>query len=219
MLYPRPLPEDLAPPSRTPASLIDRLVAGDEDAFAELVRGHGPRLLAVASRYLPCKADAEDAVQEAYVNVVRYIHGFNRTSLLETWLHRIVVNCALMILRSRRRRPVLTNAQPETFAGMTSRAHGASVGLPIERLEHDEQRSLFRASLEGLPPMQRSVVHLRYANNLQVSAIANMLGVSAATVKTRLHRARRGLKHSIGAPARVKEAPEAAVGRMRASPP
>jgi len=199
MLYPRPLPEALSPPVSPSASFLDRLIAHDDDAFAELVRVHGPRLLAVASRYLPCKADAEDAVQEAYVNVVRYIHGFNRTSRLETWLHRIVVNCALMMLRSRRRRPVLTNTEPETFGGMTSRTHGAAVALPVERLEHDEQRRIFRASLNGLPPTQQSAIHFRYGSNLQVSAIANMLDVSTSTVKTRLHRARRRLKDSLGA--------------------
>ncbi len=199
MLAPRPFPEAVSPPHHPSADFLDRLMAHDDRAFAELVRVHGARLLAVATRYLPCKADAEDAVQEAYVNVVRYIHGFNRASRLETWLHRIVVNCALMILRTRRRRPVLTNAEPETFGSMTSRVRGAAVALAGDRLERDEEQRLFQASLYALPPAQRSALHFRYGSDLPVLAIADMLDVSTSTVKTRLHRARRNLELSLGA--------------------
>ena len=90
-------------PTRARVDLVDRLVTHDESAFDELVRTYRPRMMAVASRYLPRADDAEDAVQEAFVNVVRSIAGFKRESSLETWIHRVVVNCALMSLRHRRR--------------------------------------------------------------------------------------------------------------------
>jgi len=201
MLATPPLPVALSPPQHTSADFLDRLIRHEDDAFAELVRIHGPRLLAVATRYLPCRADAEDAVQEAYVNVVRYIHGFNRASRLETWLHRIVVNCALMSLRTRRRRPVLTNAESETIGSMTSRVRGAPVALPPDPLEREEGRRLFRASLHALPPTQQSALALRYESGMPVRSIANLLDVSTSTVKTRLHRARRSLGFALGAPA------------------
>lgn len=85
--------------------LVDRLIARDASAYEELVRAHGPRMLAVASRYLPFRADAEDALQDAFTNVFRLIAAFQRASGIDTWLHRLVVDCALMRLRLRRHQP------------------------------------------------------------------------------------------------------------------
>src|SRR5262245_49666803 len=85
--------------------LVTRLKAGDETAFAGLVRTLGGRLLAVARRVLRDEDLARDAVQDAFVSVFRAIRGFDGESQLSTWLHRIVVNAALMRLRAQRRRP------------------------------------------------------------------------------------------------------------------
>lgn len=184
-------------PDHPSSDFLDRLIAQDADAYAELVRAHGPRLLSVASRYLRCQADAEDAVQEAFVNVVRYVAGFNRDSKLETWLHRIVVNCALMILRTRRRRPVLTNAEAEMFGEMESPTRRGAVASPSARLERDEEVRLLRESIGALPPVQQTTFQFRHESGMQVHAIAAMLEVSPSTVKTRLHRARRALQSAL----------------------
>jgi RNA polymerase sigma factor (sigma-70 family) len=85
--------------------LVEGLRRGDEEAFAALVRREGARLLATARRLLGSTQDAEDAVQEAFLQAHRAIDRFNGDSRLSTWLHRIVVNAALMKLRSRRRKP------------------------------------------------------------------------------------------------------------------
>ena len=86
------------------AVLLDGLRRGDDHAFATLVRQHAGRMLATARRLLRDGDEAEDAVQEAFVSAARAIGGFAGDSKLSTWLHRIVVNTALMRLRSRRRR-------------------------------------------------------------------------------------------------------------------
>lgn len=200
MLDTRPLPVTESPPRCASADFLDRLVAHDEGAFSELVHVHGPRLLAVATRYLPCQADAEDAVQEAFVNVVRFVGAFNRESAFETWLHRIVVNCALMILRARRRRPVITNADTQLTGSMASPVRGGSIGAPDAALEELEWTRKVLASVCVLPPVQQSAFRLRYRDGFGVHAIADMLDVSPSTVKTRLHRARRTLQASLGAP-------------------
>ncbi len=184
-------------PTPSPFDLLDRLIAHDADAYAELVHAHGPRLLAVASRYLRCQADAEDAVQEAFVNVVRYVAGFNRESKLETWLHRIVVNCALMILRTRRRRPVLTNAEAEMFGEMESPTRPGGGDAPSARVEREEEVRLLREAIGALPPVQRTTFQFRHESGLPIHAIAAMLAVSPSTVKTRLHRARRTLENTL----------------------
>src|SRR5438034_8131282 len=87
------------------AALVDRLRAGDSQAFEELVRTYGGRLLAVARRLTRNDEDAQDVVQSAYLSAFRALGNFEGACQLSTWLHRIVVNTALMKLRSRRRKP------------------------------------------------------------------------------------------------------------------
>src|SRR5262245_10597446 len=85
--------------------LLAALRAGDEQAFETLVRVFGGRMLAVARRLVRNDDDAQDVVQSAYLNAFRSVRQFEGHCLISTWLHRIVVNTALMKLRSRRRKP------------------------------------------------------------------------------------------------------------------
>ena len=94
---PNPVSDDLR--------LRERLLAGEEGAYEELVRRYGGRMLAVARRFLPVEEDARDAVQDAFLSAFRSIDRFEGHAQLSTWLHRIVVNASLMKLRTRRRHP------------------------------------------------------------------------------------------------------------------
>src|SRR4051794_18527306 len=85
--------------------LVRRLKAGDEEAYASVVRTLGGRMLAVARRFLDDEDLARDAVQDAFLSAFRSIQSFDGDAQLSTWLHRIVVNAALMRLRTRRRKP------------------------------------------------------------------------------------------------------------------
>src|SRR5690606_14449263 len=87
------------------AALIEGLKAGDEQVFETLVRSYGGRLLAVARRMLRNDEDARDVVQEAFINAFRKRDSFKGDAQISTWLHSIVVNTALMKLRTRRRKP------------------------------------------------------------------------------------------------------------------
>ena len=84
--------------------LVARLKAGDEDAFAEVVRTLGGRMLSVARRFMKDEDAARDVVQDAFLSAFRAIQGFDGDAQLSTWLHRIVVNAALMRLRRKRRK-------------------------------------------------------------------------------------------------------------------
>src|SRR5512135_3173100 len=92
------------PQTEDDGELVARLRAGDGAAFESVVRSHGPRLLAVARRFLRNEQDAQDALQDAFLSAFRSIDGFQGEARLSTWLHRIVVNAALMKLRSRKGR-------------------------------------------------------------------------------------------------------------------
>ena len=195
-------PRVFAPPrgsARAVPDFIDRLVAHDATAFEELVRDHGPRMLTVASRYLPRIMDAEDTLQDSFVNVVRSIGGFQRGSSLETWLHRVVVNCALMSLRRKRRRPETAIEASALDGGASSPWRRWPPPSAHDVLANEETRLAVRHAVDGLPEAQRSILLLRDVDALELKAIAVLLDVGLSTVKIRLHRARHALQTALGA--------------------
>jgi len=182
---------------RASPDLVDRLVAHDAGAFDELVRTYGPRMLAVASHVLHRTADAEDATQESFVNVMRHIAEFKRESSLETWMHRVVVNCALMSLRHRRRlheRALGEAARTEVDVEPCGRTRGPSA---YEVLESEELRSVVRREVDRLPEMQRAVLQMHDVDGLELKKIAELLDVGLSTVKSRLHRAHLALQQTL----------------------
>lgn len=178
-------------------AILGRLRAGEGAAFDELVRATGGRLLAVARRMLSCDEEAQDAVQEAYLNAFKSLERFDGRSQLATWLHRICVNACLMKLRSRRRRPERTmdDLLPQ-FLEDGHQRNPAGSWKPAEAsgIEKQELRELVRAKIEELPESYREVLLLRDIEELDTEETALLLGMTVAGVKTRLHRARQALK-------------------------
>jgi RNA polymerase sigma-70 factor (ECF subfamily) len=178
-------PSDAAP-SRGPdgPAFLSRLRARDEAAFEELVRAYGGRLLATAARILGNDEDARDATQDAFLSAFRSIDRFEGGSLTSTWLHRIVINAALMKLRSRRRKPEGRIEDPPV-----------EWKEPSDLLIHRrETRQMVRECIERLPETYRTVLVLRDIEELDTDETAKLLGVSTNAVKTRLHRARQALR-------------------------
>jgi RNA polymerase sigma-70 factor (ECF subfamily) len=176
--------------------LIARLRAGDGDAFEELVRTYGGRLLSVARRFVRNESDAQDIVQAAYLCAFRSLHQFEGNCQIATWLHRIVVNQALMKLRTRRRKPE-ESIEPllpafhddghhvEQFSDWTTPADVL--------LERRETRATVRACIEELPGNYRDVLMLRDIDELPTQEVAQLLNLTPTAVKVRLHRARQAL--------------------------
>jgi RNA polymerase sigma-70 factor, ECF subfamily len=195
---PAPLPSRQAgAPVDADADLLDRLLGGDDDAYAELVRTHGGRMLAVARRLLRDQRDAEDAVQDAFISAFRALPRFSRESRLSTWLHRIVVNASLMKLRSAKRRP---EVEIETLlpAFQEDGHHVEQYSewlLPADVLMvREEGRATVRAAIDLLPAGYRTVLLLRDIEQLDNSDIAAVLGITPNAVKIRVHRARQALR-------------------------
>jgi RNA polymerase sigma-70 factor (ECF subfamily) len=176
-------------------ALLDALRAGDDAACEELVRRHGAHLLAVARRLLGDGEDARDAVQDAFASAFRAIGSFAGEARLSTWLHRIAVNAALMKLRTRRRRPEqpIDDLLP-VFEADGHRRDPGGPWQPAERLERRELRKRVRDAIEQLPEGYRTVLVLRDIEELDTAEVAELLGVTAGVVKTRLHRARQALR-------------------------
>jgi RNA polymerase sigma-70 factor (ECF subfamily) len=179
------------------APLLAALRQGDDEAFATLVHEEAGRLLATARRLLRSEDDARDAVQEAFATAARAIGSFVGASRLSTWLHRIVVNAALMKLRSQRRRA------EEPIDDLLPRfdAEGHHLAAPAAwetssdvLLEQHETRAAVRRCIDRLPERYRTVLLLRDIEDLDTQETAAHLGVTQDTVKMRLHRARLALR-------------------------
>lgn len=195
-------------PELDETTLVARLRAGDNDAYEELVRTYGGRLLAVAIGVLRNEEDARDAVQAAYLSAFRALPTFEGTSRLSTWLHRIVVNAALMRLRTRRRRPEesIETLLPRFLEDGHHAQSYSPDDLPADvLLEREESRALVRECLAQLPENHRSILVMRDIDDLSTGEVAALLGITPNAVKIRLHRARQALgtllRREHGAPA------------------
>lgn len=178
------------------AALVARLKAGDETAYEEMVRTLGGRLLAVARRMLRDEDAARDAVQDAMLSAVRAIGNFDGHSRLSTWLHRIVVNAALMRIRSRQRKPE-QSIEP-LLPRFAEDGHHAEAVISwtdsAERLiERDQTRALVRAAIDELPESYRLVVMMRDIDGMSTLEAAEAFGITENALKLRLHRARQAL--------------------------
>jgi RNA polymerase sigma-70 factor, ECF subfamily len=178
------------------ATLVIRLRAGDETAFELMVRTYGGRLLAVARGLLRHDDDAQDCVQSAYISAFKGLATFNGGCQLSTWLHRIVVNAALMKLRTRRRKPE-ESIEPLLPTFLEDGHHTEDFSewaAQADRLfEAKETGSAVRAAISELPESYRTVLVLRDIQELSTEEVAAKLGVTSNAVKIRLHRARQAL--------------------------
>jgi RNA polymerase sigma-70 factor (ECF subfamily) len=216
-------PVDLASAGLQPADapdhdLVTALRSGDPRAFETLVRRYGGRMLATARRMMVVEDDAHDVVQEAFLSAFRSIESFAGTARLSTWLHRIVVNAALMKLRSRRRRPeesidaLLPRFDDSGhFAEPVARWEGGGVA----RLERQETRLAVRAAIDRLPDNYRTVLLLRDIEELDTEETAARLALTPSIVKMRLHRARQALRALISRDFEQEIPPADGGGRLR----
>ncbi|MGE5829550.1 MAG: RNA polymerase sigma factor SigM [Micromonosporaceae bacterium] len=170
------------------AALLRAHVAGDRDAFAELVRRHRDRLWAVALRTLGDREEAADAVQEALISAYRGADRFRGDSAVTTWLHRIVVNACLDRARRHQARPTVPLPETET----ASFAARAATGYDIDTA------MTVRAALAQLPAEQRIALILLDMQGFSVAEIAALLGVAEGTVKSRCARGRARLAVLLG---------------------
>lgn len=170
---------------------------GVDLAFEEFVRHYGADMFRTAQRLVRDEHDARDCVQDALIQVLRSVEKFEERSSLKTWLHRIVVNAALMKIRARDRRAEtsIEELMPAFDDDDCRIEPDGGYSVPIETLlESDQNRALVRGAIDRLPEDYRVVIMLRDIEDNNVNETATLLGVSNAVVKTRLHRARAALK-------------------------
>lgn len=177
-------------------ALLEGLKAGDDRAYEMLVRAFGARLLAVARRLMRNEEDARDVVQAAYLSAFRGIGSFQGQAQVSTWLHRIVVNTALMKIRSGKRKPEesIDDLLPHFLEdGHHTESFHEWETPADELLVRAETRNTVRACIALLPPSYRTVLILRDIEEMTTQEAADALGLTTTALKVRLHRARQAL--------------------------
>ena len=183
----------------TEAQLIRRVCGGEPEAFEELVRPYERMVYLTAISILRNQADAEEVAQDAVLKAFSKLSTFRGECKFSTWLVQITYNQARMRLRKDRRHlyESLDYQQQEGEGDYWPRDFADWRPIPSELLEDDETRQALQNAINSLSPNYREIVVLRDIENLSIKDTAAILGLSEATVKTRLHRARLLLRDAL----------------------
>lgn len=200
--------------SREDARLVEGLRAGDEAAFAQLMREYGASMLRVAQMYVSSRAVAEEVVQEAWLGVLKGIGRFEGRSSLKTWLFRIVANTAKTRgVREARSIPFSAlgdesehepSVDPDRFLGAGERFSGhwalppeSWAGVPEGRLLAQETLDVIEREIERLPPAQQAVITMRDVQGFTSEEVCNALDLTETNQRVLLHRARAKVRSAL----------------------
>jgi RNA polymerase sigma-70 factor, ECF subfamily len=181
-----------SPRSATEAEAIRLAQGGDAEAFEHLYQLHGRRVYALCLRMVGNPSDAEDLMQEAFLQLFRKIGTFRGESAFSTWLHRMTVNVVLMRLRKK----TLPAASLEETTEPDEETGGPrkDIGAPDLRLSGAVDRVNLERSIEKLPPGYRTVFVLHDVQGFEHNEIAGIMGCSVGNSKSQLHKARTRLR-------------------------
>ena len=180
------------PVALTEAEAIRLAQAGNAAAFEFLYQLHGRRVYALCLRMVGTPADAEDLMQEAFLQLFRKIGTFRGESAFSTWLHRMTVNVVLMRLR---KKSLPTDSLEETLEpDAENSAPKRDVGAPDLRLTGAVDRVNLERCIEKLPPGYRTVFVLHDVQGYEHNEIADIMGCSVGNSKSQLHKARTRLR-------------------------
>ena len=179
------------------AILVRRASTGDAQAIREIIRFHNQRLYRLVRAVLHSNAEAEEALQDTYLQAFSKLSDFNGAASLSTWLSRIALNTAFMRLRAEKRlkrsSPPSGQPQAEIIA-----LHPSSSTIDPERgMAQRQLLHLVEQATDALPEDFRIVFVARVIEGLNIGETATLLDIPAATVKTRLHRARKLIRKQL----------------------
>jgi len=181
-----------------PVNLGNAAARPSRSDFERIMRQHNQRLFRVARSILRDDADAEDALQDAYVQAYRKLGDFRGDSELSTWLTRIVINQALMRIRARRRDTVVVPFGEGRDAGTPALdVADDTAESPSEAALRAEVRKVIERRIDELPDAFRTVFVMREIEEMTARETADALGIPEATVRTRLFRARALLREAL----------------------
>jgi RNA polymerase sigma-70 factor (ECF subfamily) len=165
--------------------LIEAALEGDSAAFGDLVQRYQDRLYSAVVHIVGCRSEAEDVVQDAFVQAFVKLKTFKHNSKFYTWLYRIAVNVSIS---HRRRRKIQVSV--EQSRETTGDEPLDATAPPSDSLEQAERREQLEQALQLLTPEHRTIIVLRHMEEFAYDEMAEILGISVGTVRSRLHRAR-----------------------------
>ena len=176
---------------------IKQIKKGDQNAFAEVVELYKDKIYHLCYRMLGNAHEAEDIAQEAFLRVYINIHSFDINKKFSTWLYRIATN--LSIDRIRKKKPdYYLDAEVAGTDGLTLYSQVSSdIAMPEKEVEAMELQEIIQKEILKLPDKYRSVIVLRYIEDLSLQEISEVLDIPVGTVKTRIHRGREALRKQL----------------------
>ena len=176
---------------------IKQVLKGDQNAYADIVNLYQHKLYQICYRMLGNKQEAEDIAQEAFVRAYINLHSYDQKRKFSTWLYRIATN--LCIDRIRKKKPdYYLDAQVPGTDGLDMYSQiAADEKLPEETVEQMELQDRIQYEISRLPDKYRSVIVLKYIEELSLQEISEILDMPLGTVKTRIHRGREALRKQL----------------------
>ncbi|MFZ1399529.1 MAG: sigma-70 family RNA polymerase sigma factor [Candidatus Promineifilaceae bacterium] len=188
----------VSPPEIDESELIARIQAGDKTACDECIALHSPALNRLLLRLLGNEQDAEDVLQETFLNAFRAIDSFEGRSSLSTWLYRIAYNAAMMRLRRPQARTISVEETMNETPGYIPRQLFDWCCLPEETYDSEAVQTELRQAIAAMPETLQMVFLLRELEGMSTEETANTLEISPSAAKVRLHRARQWLRDTLG---------------------
>jgi RNA polymerase sigma-70 factor (ECF subfamily) len=179
------------------ALLVSAAKSGDTIAFVELSRRHHAMVLRKTYRIVQNWQDAEDVLQDAFMKAFIHLKNFEERCKFSSWLTRIAINSALMLLRKKRGHIEISTDALDEESGIWYREYRDLAESPESHCARRERESLLKAAIQRLPPLLREVVQLSHVEDRSMEEIAQFLGISVPATKSRLARARTVLRMSL----------------------
>jgi RNA polymerase sigma-70 factor (ECF subfamily) len=176
------------------AALVAAAKCGERHAFEKLVFRYERRVFAVAQRITNNREDAEDVVQESFHKAFLHLDSFQEKSQFSTWLTRIAMNEAFMVIRRRRRVLEISPESPADGVECVSPAFVDRSPNPEESCWRRERTELLAKAINRLGPKTRRTILLNYVDERSLEEMAQILGISISAVKSRLFQGRRQLR-------------------------
>jgi RNA polymerase sigma-70 factor, ECF subfamily len=176
---------------------IKQVIKGDQNAYGEIVEVYKDKVFQLCYRMLGNRHEAEDIAQEAFIRAYININSFNQNLKFSTWLYRIATN--LCIDRIRKKKPdYFLDAEVPGTEGLTMYSQVPSeTPLPEDEVESIELQDAIQKEISKLPDKYRSVIVLKYIEELSLNEISEILDLPLGTVKTRIHRGREALRKQL----------------------
>lgn len=169
-------------------SLIDRILAGEQQLYAELINRYKGYAFTIALKILQNRPEAEEAAQDAFIKAFQNLSKFNREAKFSTWLYRIAFNTAVSY---KRKAKVVLQSIDDVQVGHRHEGEGNA--------EHDDRKKFIELAMGRLNDADRLAINLFYLQEFSLEEIAEITSMQANTVKVRIHRARQRLAEELKA--------------------